>query len=91
MTADVFIRPIESGALTDCVRDCFNAFGGVEAICKGKVFIKFNGTAAISTIITDPEVILATIQVVKEAIAPENIFVMENSAVGFCTRLVFEI
>ena len=91
MKSNVFIRPIEDDDLTDCVRDCFDQFGGVGSICKGNVFIKFNGTGPDPNIITDREVILSTVKVVKEVINPENIYVMENSAVGFCTRLVYEI
>jgi uncharacterized protein (DUF362 family) len=91
LKSDVFIRPIVNDDLTDCVRDCFNTFGGVESICKGNVFIKFNGTGPDPDIITNREVILSTVKVIKEAINPENIYVMENSAVGFCTRLVYDI
>jgi len=91
LKSNVFIRPIEDDDLTDCVRDCFDQFGGVKSICKGNVFIKFNGTGPDPNIITDREVILSTVKVVKEVINPENIYVMENSAVGFCTRLVYEI
>jgi len=90
MTSTVFIKPIE-GEMTDCIRECFEKFGGVESICKGKVFIKWNGTGPVPEIMTNREVILSTVEVVKEAINPENIYVMENSAVGFCTRLSFEI
>jgi len=90
MTSKVYIKPIK-GDLIDCIRDCFDQFGGVESICKGKVFIKFNGTGPVPEIMTNFEVILSTVKVVKEFIKPENIFVMENSAVGFCTRLAFEI
>lgn len=91
MKSDVFIRPIENDDLTDCVRDCFNQFGGVESICKGNVYIKFNGTGPIPDIMTNRDVVLSTVKVVKEVINPENIYVMENSAVGFFTRLAFEI
>jgi len=91
LKSDVFIRPIENDDLIDCVRDCFEQFGGVESICKGKTFIKFNGTGPDPDIMTNREVILSTVKVVKEVIDPENIYVMENSAVGFCTRLSFEI
>ncbi|MHA1915496.1 MAG: DUF362 domain-containing protein [Promethearchaeota archaeon] len=90
MKSSVFIKPIE-GDMTDCVRECFDNFGGVESICKGKVFIKFNGTGPMPDIITDREVLLSTVKVVMEKIKPENIYVMENSAVGFCTRHSFEI
>lgn len=91
MNSKVYIRPIENDDLTDCVRDCFDQFGGVGSICKGNVYIKFNGTGPAPDIMTDREVILSTVKVVKEQVNPENIYVMENSAVGFCARLSFEI
>ena len=91
MNSKVYIRPIENDNITDCVRDCFDQFGGVGSICKGNVYIKFNGTGPAPDIMTDREVILSTVKVVKEVIKPENIYVMENSAVGFCARLCFEI
>ncbi|MHA2051436.1 MAG: DUF362 domain-containing protein, partial [Promethearchaeota archaeon] len=90
MKSSVFIKPIE-GDMTDCIRECFDNFGGVEAICKGNVFIKFNGTGPDPDVITDREVLLSTVKVVMEKIKPGSIYVMENSAVGFCTRLSFEI
>jgi uncharacterized protein (DUF362 family) len=90
MKSTVFIKTIE-GEMTDCIQECFDAFGGVDSICKGNVFIKWNGTGPVPEIMTDREVILSTVQVVKEVIKPENIYVMENSAVGFCTRVSFEI
>ncbi|TFG25374.1 MAG: DUF362 domain-containing protein, partial [Promethearchaeota archaeon] len=91
MKSDVFIRPIGDDALFDCVRDCFTQFGGVRTVCKGNVFIKFNGTGPDPDIMTNSDVILSTVKVVKEVINPENIYVMENPAVGFCARLSFEI
>ncbi|MFX0071709.1 MAG: DUF362 domain-containing protein [Candidatus Hermodarchaeota archaeon] len=91
MKSDVFIRSINNDDLIDCVRNCFDQFGGVESICKGNVFIKFNGTGPDPDIVTNREVILSTVKLIKEVINPENIYVMENSAVGFCTRLVYEI
>jgi len=90
MTSKVFIKPI-AGDMTDCIRECFDNFGGAGEICKGDVFIKFNGTGPAPEIMTNREVILSTVKVVKEVIDPKHIFVMENSAVGFCTRLAFEI
>ena len=92
MKSNVFIKPIKNEPLKDCIKECFENFGGVGAICKGNVFIKFNGTACHNKhIITDPDIILATVEVVKEMINPQNIYVMENSAVTGFTRLVFEI
>ncbi|GAJ24650.1 unnamed protein product, partial [marine sediment metagenome] len=52
MTSTVFIKPIE-GEMTDCIRECFEKFGGVESICKGDVFIKWNGTGPVPEIITN--------------------------------------
>ena len=66
MNSNVFIRPIENDDLTDCVRDCFDQFGGVGSICKGNVFIKFNGTVPDPYITTDREVILSTVKVEKK-------------------------
>ncbi len=79
MNSDVYIRPIENDDLSDCVRDCFDQFGGVGSICKGNVYIKFNGTGPIPEIMTDTEVILSTVKVVKETINPDNIYVMEKN------------
>lgn len=75
----------------DCVKECFDTFGGPPKICKGKVFIKINGTTASKEAITDTEVLLATIDVVKEVVSLDNIYVMENSAVTVPTRVVFEV
>ncbi|MFX0135491.1 MAG: DUF362 domain-containing protein [Candidatus Hodarchaeota archaeon] len=90
MGPNVFIKPIE-GDMTDCIRECFDKFGGVESICKGNIFIKINGTAPNTEIITNHEVVLSTIKVIKEVIKPENIYVMDNSAVTTFTRLVFDL
>ncbi|MHA1276941.1 MAG: DUF362 domain-containing protein [Candidatus Helarchaeota archaeon] len=87
----VFIQPAE-GDLKACVRSCFNAFGGVDALVKGNVFIKINGTMPDRSSITTPEVILATIEVIKEASEPpKKIYIFDNCAVGFFTRLVFAV
>jgi uncharacterized protein (DUF362 family) len=77
--------------MIDCVKECFNAFGGPEKICKGKVFIKINGTTASKETITDTEFLLAAVDVVKEVVSPGYIYVMENSAVTLPTRVVFEV
>jgi len=91
MQSTVFINPIH-GSLTDCVRACFDAFGGVDSIVKGNVFLKANMTMPIRSAITNPDVVLATIQVIKEASTkPKNIYVFDNVAVGFFTRLCFAV
>jgi uncharacterized protein (DUF362 family) len=90
LVSKVIVKPI-SGDLKSVIKECFNIFGGVDSICKGKIFIKFNGTAPIPEIITCPNVIISTVEVISEYIAPKNIYVMENSTVGFCTRFCFEI
>ncbi|HUX98945.1 MAG TPA: DUF362 domain-containing protein [Candidatus Deferrimicrobium sp.] len=93
MKPEVFIKPTGS-ILIDDVRACFNAFGGVESIVKesGKVFVKLNLTMPEPSAITTPEVVLSTIQVLKEAnIDPKNIYVFDNCAVGFCTRFSFAV
>jgi len=78
--------------LIDAVRTCFDQFGGVDHIVKGKVFIKINATAVNIDAITTPEVIIAIIKVIQEAkIKPQNIFIFDNSAFGFPTRVVFKI
>lgn len=89
--ATVFIRPIEED-LTACIRDCFSAFGGVNSFLKRKVFIKINATMPLSSAITDPDVILSTIKVIKECSPPpQEIYVFDNSCVGSFTRLAFSL
>jgi len=91
MNSTVFMELVK-GDLTDCVRACFNAFGGVDSIVKGNVFLKINATMPFLSAITNPEVILAVIRVVKEAREkPKQIFVFDNCAVGLFTRYVFTI
>ncbi|MBN2153304.1 MAG: DUF362 domain-containing protein [Candidatus Lokiarchaeota archaeon] len=85
----VYVKRIE-GSMVDSVKECFDRFGGASKICKGKVFIKINGTTASKDAITDPEVLLAVVEVVKGVIPAENIYVMDNSAVTLPTRIVFE-
>jgi uncharacterized protein (DUF362 family) len=86
----VFIKHIE-GTMVDCVKECFDKFGGAAKVCKGKVFIKINGTTASKEAITDPDVLMAVVEVVKGVVPAENIYVMENSAVTLPTRVVFEV
>lgn len=93
MAPTVFIKPTDEN-LKECVRECFSAFGGVNSIVKesGKVLLKINLTMPEPSAITTPEVVLATVEVIKEAnIAPKDIFVFDNCAVGFFTRLPFAI
>jgi uncharacterized protein (DUF362 family) len=78
--------------MRDCVRDCFNSFGGVDSIVKGRVFIKINATMPHSSAVTDPNVVISTVEVVKEARRqPDDIYVFDGSAVGFFTRLAFAV
>jgi uncharacterized protein (DUF362 family) len=78
--------------LEDGIRNCFDQFGGVDSIIKGKVFLKFNGTMQFQTAMTSTEVILSTIRVIKETTKEiEYIYVMDNSGVGSFTRLVFQV
>ncbi|HME50812.1 MAG TPA: DUF362 domain-containing protein [Candidatus Lokiarchaeia archaeon] len=86
----VFVKHIE-GRMIDNVRACFDQFGGAAKICKGKVFIKFNGTGPDKRIVTDAEVVLATVDIVKDVVPAKDIYVMENCAVGYPTRAVFEV
>jgi uncharacterized protein (DUF362 family) len=93
MHPTVFIKPTE-GNLTDCVRECFDEFGGINSIIKdtGKVFLKLNLTMPHLSSITTPEVVLSTIKVIKESgINSKNIYVFDNCAVGFFTRLSFAV
>jgi len=91
MKSKVFIKPINE-SLVHCIEECFDQFGGVNSLIKGNVFIKINGTFQFKTAMTSPEVILSTIKVIKQAENEiKNIYVMDNSAVGSFTRLVFQV
>ncbi|NVM30834.1 MAG: DUF362 domain-containing protein [Candidatus Helarchaeota archaeon] len=93
MSPTVFIKPTNEN-LTDCVRECFDAFGGVNSIIKesGKVFLKLNLTMPDLSAITTPEVVLSTIEVIKEAnVDPKNIYVFDNCAVAIFTRVCFAV
>ena len=75
--------------LIGAVRTCFDQYGGVDHIVKGKIFIKINATAVNIDAITTPEVIVAIIKVIREAkIKSQNIFIFDNSAFGFPTRVL---
>lgn len=91
MASKVFLQPL-NGSLEACVRNCFDHFGGVDSMIKGNVFIKFNGTMQFKTAITSTDVILSTIKVIQETSNEyDNIYVMDNSAVGSFTRVVFQV
>jgi uncharacterized protein (DUF362 family) len=88
MPAEVFIKPVE-GSLRDAIRACFDQFGGVDALTRGNVFIKINCTFPKKGAITDPAVIVAAVEVIRENPAVENIYVMDNAAAGSFTRVTF--
>lgn len=78
--------------MKDCIRECFEKFGGVDSIIKGNVYIKINGTGPVLAAITNPEVIIATVELIKEQSSNlGKFFVFENSAVTQFTRLVFKL
>jgi len=91
MKSKVFIKPVE-GNLTECVKECFNQFGGVDSFTKENVFLKINATSSDLNSITKPEVVVAVIKAIKEANPPpKNIYVMDNAAVGGFSRLAFKV
>jgi len=91
MASTVFLQPL-NGNLESCIRNCFDQFGGVDSMIKGNVFIKFNGTMQFKTAMTSTDVILSTIKVIQETNNEyDNIYVMDNSAVGSFTRVVFQV
>lgn len=91
MKATVCVTEIR-GNLREAIRRCFDAFGGIDRICKGDVFIKINALMPDATAMTDIEVILETVALIKEARPkPEKIYVFDSAAVGFPTRVVFMI
>ena len=87
--AKVCVTEIQ-GDLRGAIRKCFDAFGGIDSICKGDVFIKINALMPDLTAMTDIDVILETVALLKEA-PPKSkkIYVFDSSAVGFPTRVVF--
>ena len=90
MKSKVFIKPVQDD-LDAAVRDCFDTFGGADEFVKENVFIKINGTTADINSITKPEVVVAAINVLKDAKnPPKKIYVFDNAAVGGFTRLVFK-
>jgi uncharacterized protein (DUF362 family) len=80
------------GDLTGAIAKCFDAFGGIDSICKGEVFIKINALMPDTTAMTDIDVILETVALVKEARPkPKKIYVFDSAGVSFPTRVVFMI
>ncbi len=91
MKSTVFIKPIEDD-LKGSIRECFEKFGGLDSIIKDNVFIKINAATSFNQAMTDPDVILTLIEVIKEAKKkPKNIYVMDNCTASSCTRLVFKV
>jgi len=89
VTATVCVTEVQ-GNLRGAIRKCFDAFGGIDRICKGEVFIKINALMPDVTAMTDIDVILETVALVKEARPkPKKIYVFDSAAVGFPTRVVF--
>jgi len=89
MKATVCVTEIR-GNLREAIRKCFDAFGGIDRICKGEVFIKINALMPDLTAMTDIDVILETVALVKEARPqPKKIYVFDCAAVGFTTRVVY--
>lgn len=88
MKATVCVTEIR-GNLRAAIRRCFDAFGGVDRICKGEVFIKINALMPDVSAMTDIDVILETVSLVKEARPSRKVYVFDSAAVGFPTRVVF--
>ena len=74
---------------TDAILGIFDEFGGINALIskKEKVFIKINAVDFRKGCYTSPEILDATIRVIKES-GIKNIYVMDNSTQGNFTRLV---
>jgi uncharacterized protein (DUF362 family) len=91
MNPKVFVKPIEDD-LTQSVRESFKEFGGVDSIVKGNVFIKMNNVAQFDSSMTNPEVVLSIVKIIKEAsVKPKNIYIMDNCTEGYFSRLNFKI
>ncbi len=89
MSPKVFVTSTKKN-LSESIRECFNRFGGINNIIKGEVFIKINAAMPDLTAITNIDIILETIKIVKEANpTPEKIYVFDSAALGFPTRLVY--
>jgi len=79
------------GNLRAAIRRCFEPFGGVDRVCKGEVFIKINALMPDVSAMTDIDVILETVSLVKEARPSRKVYVFDSAAVGFPTRVVFMV
>lgn len=90
MSSEVFLKPVK-GQLKDCIRDCFDTFGGVEKLTKGNVFIKINGTVPNRHAMTSTEVAVAAVEVVRENPKVKKIYVFDNAASGMFTRIIFAV
>lgn len=91
MKPEVFVTKINND-LNKSIRKCFDEFGGLDNIIKGDVFIKINACMPDLTAMTDIDVILETVKVVQTANPkPKNIYVFDSAAVGFPTRVVYQM
>lgn len=86
----VLVRPIDRDYHT-IISEIFETFGGINSLVKGKVFIKFNGTMQFKSAMTNTELILSIIEYIKEETQAKEIYVMDNSAVGTFSRIVFQV
>ncbi|MFW9924318.1 MAG: DUF362 domain-containing protein [Candidatus Thorarchaeota archaeon] len=78
--------------LEQAVKDCFDQFGGIDSFIKDNVFIKINATMPNISAITNPDVVIAVIRVLKTAKKkPKSIYVFDSTAVGFPTCLSFKV
>ncbi|MFX1389487.1 MAG: DUF362 domain-containing protein [Promethearchaeota archaeon] len=95
MKSKVYLRSIKNlteKELINALNACFEQFGGIKNLIKGKVFIKINATAINTDAITTPELILAFIKlIINSKVNIKNIYIFDNSAFGMPTRLVFKV
>jgi len=78
-------------SLKKTIEDSFEAFGGIQAIVKGNIYIKVNLTMADPSAITSPEVVLTIIEILADhGIDKKRVFVFDNAAVGMATRVNFQ-
>jgi uncharacterized protein (DUF362 family) len=88
MKSRVFIRPIDKD-LKKGVQECFDQFKIFESI-KGNVFLKINCTMPNTSAMTNVDLIMAAIELIKENCSDYNtIYVCDNGAVGTFTRMAF--
>ncbi|MBE0512335.1 DUF362 domain-containing protein [Candidatus Bathyarchaeota archaeon] len=88
----VVVQEILSDDIEGALRKIFDQFGGVNSVLgrRKDVYAKINAVDFRKQCYTSPEVIAATIDVLKDGGA-KNIYVMDNSTQGNLTRLVFKV